>query len=218
LKALKNSALVIETGISTNQKARSGWLKEEIAASHVKLDAQAVALIQEHLGEDLSRLAPLLETLEAAFGPTKHLSANEILPFLGSSGSTPPWALADAMDTGDSKTALIELHRLLNASSRHPLTILALLERHFDQPLRLQGVNLTTREEAAQYLGNIHPFVAQKALARSRRLGIEGLHRAITLLADADYDLRGISGLSGESVLEILVARLCQLSKTTSRR
>ncbi len=57
-------------------------------------------------------------------------------------------------------------------------------------------------------------FPAKKALAESRRLGIERIGRAMQLLAQADLDIRGVSGLSGETVLEILVARLSRLCRS----
>ena len=55
-------------------------------------------------------------------------------------------------------------------------------------------------------------FPAKKALAESRRLGIERIARAIRLLAQADLDVRGTTALAGGAVLEVLVARLSRLA------
>jgi DNA polymerase-3 subunit delta len=57
----------------------------------------------------------------------------------------------------------------------------------------------------------LKPFPAQKALAQARRLGPERIARAISLIADADLDLRGVVDWPDELVIEVLVARLAQL-------
>jgi len=46
----------------------------------------------------------------------------------------------------------------------------------------------------------------------ARRLGSAAIGRAITLLADADLDLRGATGWPEDLVLDVLVARLSRLA------
>jgi DNA polymerase-3 subunit delta len=60
-------------------------------------------------------------------------------------------------------------------------------------------------------LGLRSAFPAKKALAQSQRLGTIRIARAIRLLAQADLDVRGTTALSGDLVLEVLVARLSRL-------
>ena len=62
-------------------------------------------------------------------------------------------------------------------------------------------------------LGLRSAFPAKKALSQSRRLGSARIARAIRLLAQADLDMRGVTALPGEAVLEVLVARLSRLSR-----
>ena len=66
--------------------------------------------------------------------------------------------------------------------------------------------------QAAEILG-IKGFPAKKALTQYRRLGGDGVRRAIELLAGADLDLRGRRDLDGDVVMEILVARLSRLRR-----
>ena len=58
--------------------------------------------------------------------------------------------------------------------------------------------------------GSTYP--ARKILGQTRKLGSEKIARAIGLLADADLALRGTVDWPDELVLEVLVARLAQLS------
>jgi DNA polymerase-3 subunit delta len=82
--------------------------------------------------------------------------------------------------------------------------------------LRLDGAGAANAEAAATVLGvkkGGSTFPAKKALDQGRKLGRERLHAAIRLLADADLDLKGASGLDDGIVLDVLVARLCRLAR-----
>jgi DNA polymerase III delta subunit len=100
---------------------------------------------------------------------------------------------------------------MLLAGESHPLVVLALLHKHYRQMLRLDGAGVTTPEQAADVLGIKSSFPAKKALTQAGRLGSSRIARAVQLLAAADLELRGTTGLSGELVVEVLVARLSRL-------
>ena len=112
-------------------------------------------------------------------------------------------------------TALTALHRLLGAGDRHPLVILAVLHRHVQPVVTLDGAGVTSEGAAAAALG-IEPgrstFPAKKALATLRHWGSDGAARALQLVADADLDLRGDSTWPPDAVLEVLVGRLCRIA------
>ena len=209
---------VVDTSVGTGRD-RSRWVGEQVRGGPVRLDARATQRLADHLGEDLGRLAGLLETLAGAFGRGATVTAEDLEPFLGEAGSVPPWELTDAVDRGDSAGALGALHRMLSAGGRAAPEVLAVLHRHVSSLLRLDGADVTGPEEAAALLGVRSSFVAKKALAQSRQLGSDRIAQAVVLLADADLDVKGRSGLPPELVLEVLVARLSRLSRarTSSR-
>ena len=210
-KAVGAAGEVVDTSVGTG-RARSQWLVEHLAGGPVRLDGEASALLSEHLGEDMGRLEGLLDTLASAYGFGTTVSADDLEPFLGEAGALAPWDLTDAIDAGDPAKALGVLHRMLVAGERHPLEVMSLLHRHYRQMLRLDGSGANSPEEAAQILGLRSAYPAKKALAQSRRLGSARMARAFLLLAEADLDLRGLTDLSGDAVLEVVVARLSRLS------
>jgi DNA polymerase-3 subunit delta len=162
----------------------------------------------------MSRLRGLLDALAAAYGEGASIDIEKLEPFLGEAGSVAPWDLTDAIDGVegvDTAKALGALRRLFGAGGSHPLQVLAILHRHYQAMLRLDGSGITTPDEAAAHLGMRSSFPARKALEQSRRLGPSGISRAVTLLAEADLDVRGRSALPSETVLEVLVARLSRL-------
>jgi len=211
--AKKAGATIVATGAGRNRQERSGWIDERVAVSDVKLDPSAKSAIAEWLGEDVGRLPAILDTLEAISTGGK-LTAADVEPFLGEAGSVPPWDLTDAIDRGDVATALTMLGRMLGAGGRHPLVVMATLQGHYERMMRLDGAGVHDRAGAASLL-KAAPFQAQKALDQSRKLGHEGVARAIELLAGADLDLRGQRQWPDELVLEVLVARLARLTPKT---
>ena len=218
--AVKAVGRVVDAGVPPTKGGRSTWLADHVRAGPVRLDAAALQALDRHLGEDLGRLASLLDTLAAAYGRGAHLGEDEVAPYLGEAGSVPPWELTDAIDGGDVAAALEALRRMTGAGERHPLQVMAILHGHVANMLRLDGAGAADAAAAAQALGRDpkkSSFPAKKALEQGRRLGHDGVVAAIGLLAQADVDLRGAKGWPEILVLEVLVARLSRLSPRRRR-
>jgi DNA polymerase-3 subunit delta len=110
---------------------------------------------------------------------------------------------------------------MIGPGGRHPVQLIASLQRHASAMLRLDGADdVRSAAEAAAVLG-MSPFPARKVFEQSRRLGHAAVARQVELIAEADADLRGRIAWPPELVMEVLVARLAQLSRTagpSSRR
>ncbi|MGD9798120.1 MAG: DNA polymerase III subunit delta [Acidimicrobiia bacterium] len=211
---------IVEAGVPTQRGGRSTWLGDRLKDAPVHLQPPAVALLDGHLGEDLGRLANLLEALAAAYGRGARIGVAELEPFLGEAGGVPPWELTDAIDGGRTAPALDVLHRMLRAGERHPLQLLSTLHAHYARMLRLDGAGAADESAAAAILGlKGSTFPARKALTQGRRLGTEGVAEAVRLLAEADLDLRGFERVwPDELVMEVLVARLSRLGPRPTAR
>jgi DNA polymerase-3 subunit delta len=197
--------------IETSPGGKKGqWLSEQLQLAPVHLEPAARQLLERHLGEDVSRLHSLLDVLSAAYGEGARVGTAELEPFLGEEGGAPPWDLTDALDKGEVSAAVEVAHRML--ASRHPFQLLSTLHRHYGAMLRLDGSGVTDPAAAASLL-KMSPFPAQKVLAQARRLGPERVARAISLIADADLDLRGVVDWPDSLVIDVLVARLAQLGR-----
>jgi len=213
LNAVRKVGQVVDAGAGTGRE-RQHWLQSRLKQAPVRLDARAAAALGAHLGEDVSRLGTLLESLAAAYGEGARVGQDELAPFLGQAGGIAPWDLTDAIDKGDTAAALGQLHRMLEGGDRHPLAIMSTLHRHYASMLRLDGSGVADEQGAAALLGTA-PYPAKKAMGQARRLGTSGVAKAIELLAGADLDLRGVSGTPDVMVLEVLVARLSRLRRPT---
>jgi DNA polymerase-3 subunit delta len=160
----------------------------------------------------------MLDVFVAAYGTERRLGVDDVRPFLGEAGSVAPWDLTDAIDRGDVTGALEQLRRITGAGGRHPLEVTATLHGHYRRMLRLDGAGIENEADAAAALGLTgSTFPAKKALTQSRRIGHDGVGRAITLLSEADLALKGELDWPGDLVLEVLVARLARLAPRPAR-
>lgn len=209
VKACKGVAVDTSPG-----RKLAGWVDEQVAASGLKLDRAATERLVAWLGDDPQRLVGVLGTLVGSYGPGARLGVAEVESFLGEGGGVPPWELTDALDRGDIPTALAKLHRMTAGGGRHALQIMATLHNHYARMLVLDGAGVAGEKDAAALLGmKGSTFPARKALSQARRLGHDGVVRAVDLLAGADLDLRGGRAWPDDLVLEVLVARLARLAR-----
>lgn len=210
---------VVDCDVSSNAKARTGWLDEQLGAAAVRLSPAAKNALIARLGEDVSRLGGVLRVLEASFPAGATLNPGDIEPYLGEAGSVPPWELTDAIDKGDVSDAVTKLRRMMRAGERHPLQLMASLLTHFGRMLKIDGAAVRSEKEAAELLGmKGSTFPAKKAMNQARSLGSERIAKAVQLLAAADVDLRGRSAVPPEATMEVLVARLAALSRSGGAR
>ncbi|MSO37219.1 MAG: hypothetical protein EXQ69_03095 [Acidimicrobiia bacterium] len=219
-RVAKNLADALKSAevVGADSEKTQDVLVTELARVGLSFRNDASKLVTEHLGEDAGRLPALLDLLAATFGPGVTLTAADVEPYLGDTGSVPTYMLTNAIEEGDVASALETLNRLLTVTSPrqpkplHPLQVLAILAGRYRRFLRLDDPSIRTTEDAHAALGGKgSSFPAKKALSASRSLGIEGMRQAVDLLHQADLDLKGATALSGDAVIEVLVARLAAL-------
>lgn len=196
----------------------------DVLAQHARdagleLRPEARKLVAFHLGEDAGRVPRLVDVLAAAFGAGATLDVADVEPYLGEVGSVPGYELTNVIEAGDVPGALAILHRMMTAPDArqakpmHPLQILGLLGTYYRRLLRLDDPELRGSPDAVAALGGrVKEYPARKALQAARSLGTAGLRQAYDHLAQADLDLKGQRAIPADAVLEVLVARLAQLS------
>lgn len=207
---------IVDPSPPTRAAERRDWWSEQIRARDLDLEPAAQAVLIEWLGEDVSRFDGLAHTLASTYG-SKRVSVAMLQPYLGERGDALPWDLTDAIDNGRAADALRAARRMMKAGDRHPLQILAQLHNHYTRLARLDGEDLSSKETIEAAAG-VKGFPAQKAFTTYRTLGHDGVRRAFELLAAADSDLRGGTGLDEDVVMDVLIARLARLAPSVSRR
>lgn len=211
--AVKAVGTVTNTSPPSRPKDRQAWIVDHISAAGLRIKPDAAVRLGAWLGENTGRLDGVLATLTSTYGADHVLSFADVEPFLGEAGGVPPWDFTDAIDAGDTTTALTLLGRMMHAGGRHPLQIMAIMHNHYANLARLDGAGARSEADAMAATGIKSAFPAKKAMQTYNRLGPAATRRAFELLAQADLDLRGAKDLEPELVMEVLVARLSKLRR-----
>ena len=214
-KAVKAAGEIIEIATRTGGQRKS-YLDEHLRAGPVRLNAQARVMLTDHLGEDLSRLPGLLETLAAAHGEGVTIDVAMLQPFLGKQGSVPIYELVDAIDAGKTDAALKIVARMMGPGGMSAHVVMASFDNHFSQLAQLDGADVASPADVASLLG-IAEYPAKKLWGLRSAIDPDVIRTALGLIADADLDLKGVSGLDERMIVEILVARLCSRMKAAKR-
>ena len=214
-KAVQGAGGEVVDSSAPRGKAFGDWVGQHLGDAGLRLDGRAQREVVDRIGDDAGALVGLIARLKGVYGEDTTISAEDLAPFLGEAGGVPPWELTDAIDKGDVALALDRLHRMVGGGARHSLAIMATLQSHFLRMVRLDGAEVRGEKDAAALLGiKGSTFPAKKALNQARRLGHEGVVRAVALLAEADADLRGARAWPDSLIMEVLVARLARLAGT----
>jgi DNA polymerase-3 subunit delta len=194
-------------------------LANELDAAGLRLKADAAKALLAHVGNDAGLVPSIVDTLASAYGEDAELGTDDVVPYLGGQGSVPVWDLTNAIEKGDTATALAVLQRMLTVTSPtqpqadHPLRILGLLHSQYRKLLLLDDPEIRSAEDAAAALGGrTNPNAARFRLRQARALGTDGLRQAFEHLAQADLDIKGERAIPQDLVMQVLVARLAGLS------
>ena len=202
----RGEAIDVRVGQKVN-----GWIRQQIGESSITLDEASISLLEKSVGEEIARIPSILTTLESVFGSGSVLQSTDIEPYIGQSGNVPPWELTNQITSGNAASAIEILTRMQGKGGQHQMQILGFLTSHYFRILQLSGRNGISSEMAASLLGDKSTFRTKKTLSEANRLGPEKSKRAVQLLAEADVNLRGGTGVPAETVMEVLVARLSSL-------
>ncbi len=200
-------------------------LQRELERAGLTMKANATQAVIAHLGDDAGRLAGLVDLWESTFGAGYRLELDDITPYLNDAGAVRPYVLNNHIEEGDVAGALEILDRLLTVTSpttpkpMHPLQVLGILAGRYRKLARLDSDAVQTVDDAHRVWGGKgSTFPAKKGLEAARSLGSEGFVRAFDALHQADINLKGATGMPENAVIEIAVARLAQLHRSTARR
>jgi DNA polymerase-3 subunit delta len=208
----KAGARTIGATVASGVKDRITWVESHLVEAGLSYTPDVARLIAMWFGNDQARLAGLIKTLQSTYDEGAKLSRADIEVFLGEAGGVAPLDLTYAIDAGDVNKALVMLHRFLIDS--HPLQILALLANRYANMMKLDGRNVHSATDAMAILGG-KEFTARKVLEQFQRLGSSGVAQAVSFIANADVDLRGGKEWDDVLVMEVLIARLTRLGRSS---
>jgi len=182
------------------------WVTKQFTERGVTVDAEAVRLLVEIVGEDPEELASEVDKI-ATWSGGDAISTREIEVLAAGSAEVPGYELTDAWGRRDLAGALRACQTLLERSgdpvSRTVPMLIGMLVAHVGRVRDCQAYaeeGLTSREAASRL--KRHPFYVEKLYAQARNYDPDELRHAVVRLAELDHAVKGGSRLAVDLELE----------------
>ncbi|BCV24548.1 DNA polymerase III subunit delta [Gelria sp. Kuro-4] len=185
------------------------WIKARGVELGIKWEKGAVQLLAARTGEGLRQLEQELRKLATYAGQGGRVGRQEIELLVPATSAVRVFDLIDAALAGEEEKALKVLAHLLEQGET-AIGLTALLARQVRLiVLAKEELEKGTRPDALAVKLKLHPFVAHKVAAQSRRFTWSGLYRLIQSLAAADQEMK-TTGLNHQLILEQVLLGLAK--------
>jgi DNA polymerase III subunit delta len=116
-KLLQKQATLVECGVLETQADAERWIRNRVAAAGVQLEPAGARLLAERAGTDVRRLRNDVERLLLYALGQKAISLDDARQIAGPAALQDDWAMTNAIEAGDSATALRQLALMLDAGA-----------------------------------------------------------------------------------------------------
>ena len=186
------------------------WVTEYLQTQKFSMSAKAIALLTDHIGNDLSRIVNELEKITINLGDRKSITEDDIEKYVGVSKEYNVFELQDAI----SKKDLAKAVRIIQYIEANPKSIpvqmlLPALYTYFSKLYAVCGMH-DTSEAALKPLFSNNIFAVKQGLAAAHLYRLEGIERALLLLHE--YNLKSVGVNTADNtpggLLKELVAKI----------
>jgi len=208
-RVLKEKGVLVSTKkIYDNQLPE--WIKDLVESKGLSISAKGLALLADHIGNDLTRIENELEKITVNLGKRKTISEEDIEEFVGVSKEFNVFELQSAFAKKDlSKAIRIIQYFEANPKAAPIQLILPSLYGFFSRVFMVFGANTTDEKAIATAIG-VNPFFSKEYIQASRVYSYQEVENAILLLHR--YNLRSIGvndiGTEDASLLKEMVVKI----------
>src|SRR5690606_18642467 len=143
---------------------------------------KALALLVDHIGNDLSRISNEIEKISINLGSRKNITEDDIENFVGVSKEFNVFELQDALARRDlAKCLRIVQYFESNPKAGSIHMALPSLYSFFSKAYMVSGAGSTDEKAIASALG-VNPFFAKDYIRAFQSFGPQGLERVLLLL------------------------------------
>ena len=208
-KLLKSNAEIFSSEKIRDYKLAE-WIGELLQAKGFKMNSKAISLVEEHIGNDLSRIANEIDKLALNLKDRKEITEDDIEQYIGISKEYNVFELQAAIAKKDLARAITIIQYFEGNPKAGPIQmVLPALYASFSKVYTVFGMN--DRSEAALKPHFYFNAVAVKnALETINNYGYEGIERILLLLHQ--YNLKGVgidnAGTSDASLMKEMVVKM----------
>ncbi len=208
-KLLKQNAEILVSEKLKDYKVQE-WIKEMVTNKGYTITSKAVVLLDEHIGNDLNRLANEIDKLSINLKGSKAISEDDIEKYIGISKEYNVFELQAAIAKKDLSKAIKIIQYFEGNPKAAPLQmVLPALYSSFSKIYTIFGMN-DKSEAALKPHFYFNTTAVKNALDTIRNYGYDGIERILLLLHQ--YNLRGIgvgaAGTPDAALLKEMVVKM----------
>jgi DNA polymerase III subunit delta len=208
-KLLKQSAEIFASEKIKDFKIQE-WIKEMVAAKEYTITSKAAVLLEEHIGNDLSRMANEIDKLSVNLKGSKQITEDDIEKYIGISKEYNVFELQAAIAKKDLAKAITIIKYFEGNPKAAPIQmVLPALYASFSKVYTVFGM-ADKSEAALKPHFYFNPTAVKNALETIRNYNYEGIERILLLLHH--YNLKSVgvgdTGTSDASLLKEMVVKM----------
>ncbi len=208
-KVLKKSAEIFTSEKVKDYKLQE-WIGEYVKSQGYKINAKAISLLDEHLGNDLNRIVNEIEKLALNLKGKKEITEDDIERYIGISKEYNVFELQAAIAKKDLAKAIKIIHYFEGNPKAGPIQmVLPALYASFSKVYTVFG--MSDRSEAAlKPHFYFNSSAVKNAMETINNYGYDGIERILLLLHH--YNLKGVgvgdTGTSDASLMKEMVVKM----------
>ena len=214
-KRTKLSKLVTKTAEYFNSakikdEKLNEWIGELVRSKGYTIQPKAVNLLEEHIGNDLSRIDNEVEKLSVNLAAKKNIDEDDIEKYIGISKEYNVFELQAAIIKKDLAKAIQIINYFEGNPKAAPIQMaLPALYAHFSKVYAVYGMN-DRSDNALKPFFYFNPGSLRQAHEMMKNYGYPGVEKLLLLLHQ--YNLKGVgiadSGTSSASLLKEMVVKM----------
>ncbi len=200
----------METFAKVKEDKIQEWIKNFAAERNMQITPKAVSMIEEHIGNDLSRIENEIEKLRVNVEDGKPVTEDDIEKYIGISKEYNVFELLAAITRKDLAAAL----RILNYFESNPKLVpiqmaIPALYSHFSKVYVAMAMS-SKSDEALRPVFSFNSSALKQGKDTMKNYGFEGVERLILLMQQ--YNMKGVGvgdfGTPGNALLKELVTKM----------
>jgi DNA polymerase III subunit delta len=186
------------------------WTTELVRSKGYSIQQKALALLIDHVGNDLIRIDSEIEKMLLNLGARKSITEDDIERYVGISKEYNVFELQDALAKKDTAKALRIVQYFESNPKAAPIQlILPALYSFFSKTFMIFGQSGQDEKNLASSLG-INPFFIKDYVLAARNFQYEGVEKALLLLHHYNLKSIGVNSLATEdaSLLKEMIIKM----------
>lgn len=208
-KLLKKSAEIFTSDKVKDYKLQE-WIGEYVRSQGYKINAKAISLLDEHIGNDLNRIVNEIEKLALNLNGKKDITEDDIEKFIGISKEYNVFELQAAIAKKDMAKAMKIIQYFEGNPKAGPIQmVLPALYASFSKVYTIFGMKDRSEATLKPHF-YFNSSAVKNALESVNNYGYDGIERILLLLHH--YNLKGVgvgdTGTSDASLMKEMVVKM----------